>query len=647
MHDIVQDTNQETSAMQGSALGIATRAAESLPGLSVLRQFVGWRDEDRGGSKPTKPPISPRTGQYASISDPSTWGTLEDASRVRGAYGIAFALTEDDPYSAVDLDGCLDDLGMTKCQAVDDLIELFDTYTEITPSGFGLRFFGIGEHAAQLKNVVEGEWGDRFEIYTAKHFVSVTGNSYHQTPKPIRDIQVALDAVAPRFVKPKMGDTDDPQPTSGLDAVSYDDLPESVKQILAEDWDDRSDAIWHIGIEMKRCGYSIAAAYATARLNKRYAEKMDMRSRGSQGMDYFRPQVWDRITYTGGDGESDGRNADALILADCFAKYSPELTTFEQQALAVISTSITKHGNLSSAHATRDHTLRPKMHCSQGAYHLFYHNRTHPNYRVAEEGRKGQGTTYDLDTPANRRKIETWKSHEGKGHHNEPPRPKTYRDAIRPKEDTKPQRSAVDDFRELCRQHRKEKRKCWKPDENGFIDPDYDLIRSLSKSIDHYLPNGAIRSSSWKGEDYEMVCRAGYVRKARTKKQYLEIVLPSATYKLRPYTPVQRPSALCDGHSSWALYRSYDMPAQMAEDAAKPRRGPPYPSRPPFDGRARLEQLKATLANPKGRKRPACEAIGRPTSLPLTSGCGRLEQLRNAIVNGTFHVGDPNSVYDN
>jgi primase-polymerase (primpol)-like protein len=76
--------------------------------LSERAQWVCWRSEVRDG-KPTKVPYCPtRPRERASTTDPETWGTFEQASAVEGVDGIGYVFSEDDPYSGIDLDNCID-----------------------------------------------------------------------------------------------------------------------------------------------------------------------------------------------------------------------------------------------------------------------------------------------------------------------------------------------------------------------------------------------------------------------------------------------------------------------------------------------------------------------------------------------------------
>ena len=48
------------------------------PELRERPQWVNWRAEERNG-KMTKIPICPTTGDYASVSEPSTWTSFDEA----------------------------------------------------------------------------------------------------------------------------------------------------------------------------------------------------------------------------------------------------------------------------------------------------------------------------------------------------------------------------------------------------------------------------------------------------------------------------------------------------------------------------------------------------------------------------------------
>ena len=87
--------------------------------------------------------------RHASTSDPSTWTTYSTAlAAVQAGHGdgISYVLTTDDPFGAIDLDHC-------RC-ATTHSIDIWaqnwldtgrNTYSEVTPSGEGIRQWGFAD----------------------------------------------------------------------------------------------------------------------------------------------------------------------------------------------------------------------------------------------------------------------------------------------------------------------------------------------------------------------------------------------------------------------------------------------------------------------------------------------------------------------
>lgn len=84
--------------------------------LKALRQWVLWRKEDIGASKPTKIPYQVN-GHKASVVVPQNWSAFDDVCEVfkSGHYsGIGFVFTVNDPFVFVDLDKAPDQLTMDR-----------------------------------------------------------------------------------------------------------------------------------------------------------------------------------------------------------------------------------------------------------------------------------------------------------------------------------------------------------------------------------------------------------------------------------------------------------------------------------------------------------------------------------------------------
>src|SRR5690349_5608008 len=111
------------------------------------RRWLVWAYQDRQGKK-TKEPFCAwhNDGRvpHASSTDPATWSSFEEAlafwKNNQGRFeGLGFVLG--DGWAGVDLDDCIDPLtGEIEDWAHCDIDEL-NSYTEISPSGRGLKIF--------------------------------------------------------------------------------------------------------------------------------------------------------------------------------------------------------------------------------------------------------------------------------------------------------------------------------------------------------------------------------------------------------------------------------------------------------------------------------------------------------------------------
>lgn len=142
--------------------------------LRALPQWVVWRYEDTDSGKPTKVPYSPRTGRLASVTDPSTWSTFDEAvnavANVSLHYsGIGFVFTDTDPYAFIDLDDPKGDQATYERQL--KVYHEFDSYSEISPSGKGLHIIVKG-------HIPAGRRRSDIEVYSSLRYATMTGNVY-------------------------------------------------------------------------------------------------------------------------------------------------------------------------------------------------------------------------------------------------------------------------------------------------------------------------------------------------------------------------------------------------------------------------------------------------------------------------------------
>ena len=113
--------------------------AENIPArLKEWDQFLTWK---RSKSK-RKLPCSVTTGEVADAHDPASHGTFAAAM---GAYqrrhhaGIGFDFTDNDPFTGIDLDDCVED-GVVVHARARAIIAACASCTEFSPSRTGVKF---------------------------------------------------------------------------------------------------------------------------------------------------------------------------------------------------------------------------------------------------------------------------------------------------------------------------------------------------------------------------------------------------------------------------------------------------------------------------------------------------------------------------
>jgi hypothetical protein len=144
--------------------------------MRSFNQWVVWRYEDTESPKPTKVPYNARTNRLASVTDPSTWSTFDEAVRVAKTStwysGIGFVLTESDPFAFIDLDDTKGDKVALDRQL--KIFNEFDTYAERSPSGKGLHLIVKGK-------VESGRRRGGIEVYSESRYMTMTGDVYRNT----------------------------------------------------------------------------------------------------------------------------------------------------------------------------------------------------------------------------------------------------------------------------------------------------------------------------------------------------------------------------------------------------------------------------------------------------------------------------------
>lgn len=130
-------------------------------------------------SGPDKVPLTPTTGQAASVTEPLTWGSFDEACKA-GYKHIGFVFSKLWPYAGVDLDKPDTPEQEARHQKI---CETFNTYQELSQSGAGVHLICRG-------SVPSGVRRDRVEVYSEGRYFIFTGNVLNEAP--IADCQELL-----------------------------------------------------------------------------------------------------------------------------------------------------------------------------------------------------------------------------------------------------------------------------------------------------------------------------------------------------------------------------------------------------------------------------------------------------------------------
>jgi hypothetical protein len=191
--------------------GLGDDFISAVDELRARDQWVAWRLLTRpGASKPTKPPVNPNTGGPASHSDPRTWSSYaraEARAKRDSLAGVGFVLTDDDDYTGIDLDKCRDPATGEIEPWAQAIIDMAETYAEVSPSGTGIRMIARGKIDKAVKSDVA-----HVEIYVSQRYLTITEQHIEGTPNEIREAPKTLAALIARAesMRPKR---EEPQPS--------------------------------------------------------------------------------------------------------------------------------------------------------------------------------------------------------------------------------------------------------------------------------------------------------------------------------------------------------------------------------------------------------------------------------------------------
>jgi hypothetical protein len=173
-------------------------SVESIPEeMKGFNNWVCWKYEQREGGKPTKIPYNPLNGTKARSNDSSTWTSLVNALAAldsHGYSGVGF-MFPGSPYVGIDIDHALNESDALTDEAA-GIINVLDSYTEISPSGTGLHIIIRGSlpDGRRRYGNVEMYGGDE-----SKRYFTVTGRCLPSKIN-IREDQAAINSVHAQYI---------------------------------------------------------------------------------------------------------------------------------------------------------------------------------------------------------------------------------------------------------------------------------------------------------------------------------------------------------------------------------------------------------------------------------------------------------------
>jgi len=193
--------------------------AQSVPeSLREREQWVCWRTEHRDG-EPTKVPIEPVAGGFASTSEPDSWRAFGVARGYAAAEdttvdGVGFVFTEADPFVGVDLDDCRDPETGSLDESAASIVDRLESYTEVSPSGTGVHVLLRGE-------LPEGRnRRGKIELYDQGRYFTVTGARIDGAPRSVAAREDALATVHAEHVAREDDGRDEEPAQDGADMDS-------------------------------------------------------------------------------------------------------------------------------------------------------------------------------------------------------------------------------------------------------------------------------------------------------------------------------------------------------------------------------------------------------------------------------------------
>ena len=186
---------------------------EQIPDtLTDREQWVCWRYKwGSNRDEWTKVPVDVNTGGFASSTDPDTWAPFASALAYherdsKDTDGVGFVVHEEDTVAGLDLDDCRDPETGELEEWAEDVLDSVPTYAEASPSGTGLRLFGVGfTPDGKTRADIEGGEG-HLELYDTGRYLTTTGQRVDESPATVGQVNDQIDEIHSRYIAEETSD---------------------------------------------------------------------------------------------------------------------------------------------------------------------------------------------------------------------------------------------------------------------------------------------------------------------------------------------------------------------------------------------------------------------------------------------------------
>ena len=197
--------------------------------LREMRNWIGWRERwNAATGKVDKLPVCITTGTGEGFLRPENhvdYDTAVKAIKRLKLSGVGFALTKDCGVIGGDLDQCRDPVSGAIAPWAMEIINLAETYCEVSPSGKGIRFFALGKLPNGASCIKYNPAG--VELYAGGRFLTFTGNHLPGTPREAQEAPKTIEALIARINAKRAADAAhragqaDPPPPGDQDTEEF------------------------------------------------------------------------------------------------------------------------------------------------------------------------------------------------------------------------------------------------------------------------------------------------------------------------------------------------------------------------------------------------------------------------------------------